>query len=149
LSRLYINEALALLQKNQDSPSALWLDTTLPTLHDHSVQWLLHGYHTINKPEVIKQVCFYFQIVDNVLTSSYSRLLHLAMQVHHLTSHLIALQATRPCNDFGMCRRTKQTSGQRFQLTNTNFQSSMVSQMQMKSQHSQTMPTPMLWMEVT
>ncbi|KAG2133095.1 hypothetical protein BD769DRAFT_1354292, partial [Suillus cothurnatus] len=50
-----INEALALLQKNQDSPSALWLDTTLPTLHDHSVQWLLHGYHTINKPEVIKQ----------------------------------------------------------------------------------------------
>ncbi|KAG1836698.1 hypothetical protein DFJ58DRAFT_669459, partial [Suillus subalutaceus] len=36
-------------------PSALQLDTTLPTLHDHSMQWLLNGYHTIKKPEIIKQ----------------------------------------------------------------------------------------------
>ncbi|KAG0694984.1 hypothetical protein DFH29DRAFT_773560, partial [Suillus ampliporus] len=50
-----VNEALALLQKNQDTPSALRLDMTLPTLRDRSVQWLLNGYHTINKPEVIKQ----------------------------------------------------------------------------------------------
>ncbi|KAG1787671.1 uncharacterized protein HD556DRAFT_1448519 [Suillus plorans] len=28
---------------------------TLPTLHDHSVQWLLNEYHTISKPKVIKQ----------------------------------------------------------------------------------------------
>ncbi|KAG2354995.1 hypothetical protein BDR07DRAFT_1250643, partial [Suillus spraguei] len=50
-----VNEALALLQKKQDTPSAMWLNTTLPTLRDCSVQWLLNGYHPINKPEVIKQ----------------------------------------------------------------------------------------------
>ncbi|KAG2124350.1 hypothetical protein DEU56DRAFT_744685, partial [Suillus clintonianus] len=38
-----VNEALDLLQKNQDTPSTLWLNTMLPTLHDHSVQWLLEG----------------------------------------------------------------------------------------------------------
>ncbi|KAG2039925.1 hypothetical protein BDR03DRAFT_1008601 [Suillus americanus] len=27
----------------------------LPTLHDRSVQWLLNGYHAINKPKIIKQ----------------------------------------------------------------------------------------------
>lgn len=54
-----VNEALTLLRRNQDTPSALRLDTTLPTLRDRSVQWLLNGYHAINKPEIIKQVCFY------------------------------------------------------------------------------------------
>ncbi|KAJ8586621.1 hypothetical protein M405DRAFT_743310 [Rhizopogon salebrosus TDB-379] len=54
-----VNEALALLQRNQGVPSALRLDTTLPTLQERSVQWLLNGYHAINKPDIIKQVCFY------------------------------------------------------------------------------------------
>ena len=52
-----VNEALALLQSNDDGPSALRLDVTLPTLRERSIQWLLDGYHAINKPHIIKQVC--------------------------------------------------------------------------------------------
>ncbi|OJA17054.1 hypothetical protein AZE42_11364, partial [Rhizopogon vesiculosus] len=44
-----------LLQRSQGVPSALRLDTTLPTLRERSVQWLLDGYRAINKPEIIKQ----------------------------------------------------------------------------------------------
>jgi len=54
-----VNEALALLQRSQGVPSALRLDTTLPTLRERSVQWLLDGYRAINKPEIVKQVRSY------------------------------------------------------------------------------------------
>ncbi|KAG1717242.1 hypothetical protein EDB19DRAFT_1392728 [Suillus lakei] len=34
------------------------LDTTLPTLRDRSLQWLINSYHAINKPDVVKQSFF-------------------------------------------------------------------------------------------
>ena len=37
--------------------STFKLDTSLGTLHDRSVAWILHAYHDINKEELIMKVC--------------------------------------------------------------------------------------------
>ncbi|OJA14379.1 hypothetical protein AZE42_07745 [Rhizopogon vesiculosus] len=42
-------------KKSRCAASTLRLDTTLPTLRERSVQWLLDGYRDINKLEIIKQ----------------------------------------------------------------------------------------------
>jgi len=49
-----VNESLALLEKNQ--PSLVRLDTTVSTLHDGVIQWVIDGYHAVNRPEIVKQV---------------------------------------------------------------------------------------------
>ncbi|KAG1837853.1 hypothetical protein DFJ58DRAFT_862112 [Suillus subalutaceus] len=47
-------ESLSLLKKDE-AAHVIRLDTTLPTLRDRSLQWLINGYHAINKPDVVKQ----------------------------------------------------------------------------------------------
>jgi hypothetical protein len=49
-----VNESLALLEKNQ--PSLVRLDTTVGTLRDRAIQWVIDGYHAVNRPEIVKQV---------------------------------------------------------------------------------------------
>lgn len=51
-----VEESLTLLKKDE-AAHVIRLDTTLPTLRDRSLQWLINGYHAINKPDVVKQVC--------------------------------------------------------------------------------------------
>lgn len=50
-----VEESLLLLKKDEAAP-VIRLDTTLPTLRDRSLRWLIDGYHAINKPDVVKQV---------------------------------------------------------------------------------------------
>lgn len=50
-----VEESLLLLKKDEAAP-VIRLDTTLPTLRDRSLQWLIDGYRAINKPDVVKQV---------------------------------------------------------------------------------------------
>ncbi|KAF8555326.1 hypothetical protein OG21DRAFT_1386419, partial [Imleria badia] len=50
-----IVDELILLLKQQDDAPVIRLDTTLPTLQNQSLCWLLNGYHTINKPDIIQQ----------------------------------------------------------------------------------------------
>ncbi|KAG2116144.1 hypothetical protein DEU56DRAFT_748442, partial [Suillus clintonianus] len=52
-----VEESLSLLKKDEDV-HVIRLNTTLPTLHDRSLQWLINGYHAINKPDVVKQSFF-------------------------------------------------------------------------------------------
>lgn len=51
-----VDESLSLLKKNDAAAAVIRLDTTLPTLHDRSLHWLINGYHAINKPDIVKQV---------------------------------------------------------------------------------------------
>ncbi|KAG2157714.1 uncharacterized protein EDB93DRAFT_1078161, partial [Suillus bovinus] len=39
-------------------PALIRLDTTISTLRNRSLQWVINGYHTINKPELVKQAFF-------------------------------------------------------------------------------------------
>jgi hypothetical protein len=57
-----VNESLAQLT-HDSSASLIRLDTTIGTLHDRSLQWVVNGYHAINKPELVKQVCFSFTCI--------------------------------------------------------------------------------------
>ncbi|KAG1802557.1 uncharacterized protein BJ212DRAFT_1285682, partial [Suillus subaureus] len=41
------------------------LNTTIGTLHDWSLQWVINGYHTINKPELVKQAFFMCKAGEN------------------------------------------------------------------------------------
>ncbi|KAG2363012.1 hypothetical protein BDR07DRAFT_1405385 [Suillus spraguei] len=52
-----VEESLALLKKDE-AAHVIRLDTTLPTLRDRSLRWLINGYHAINKPDVVKQSFF-------------------------------------------------------------------------------------------
>ncbi|KAG1798387.1 hypothetical protein EV424DRAFT_1332932, partial [Suillus variegatus] len=53
-----VDESLSLLKKNNATAAVIRLDTTLPTLHDRSLHWLINGYHAINKPDIVKQAFF-------------------------------------------------------------------------------------------
>lgn len=59
------------------SLEAFKLDTTLGTLRDRSVAWLLNAYHDINKKELILKVCTMIfghsdsQHLNNLLTIYY------------------------------------------------------------------------------
>jgi len=57
-----VEESLSLLKNNEAAP-VIRLDTTLPTLRDRSLHWLVNGYHAINKPDVVKQVRLSIQVV--------------------------------------------------------------------------------------
>jgi hypothetical protein len=57
-----VNESLARLT-HDSSASLIRLDTTIGTLHDQSLQWVVNGYHAINKPELVKQVFFSFTCI--------------------------------------------------------------------------------------
>jgi hypothetical protein len=50
-----VNKSLARLSE-KTSPALIRLDTTIGTLHNRSLQWVIDGYHAINKPELVKQV---------------------------------------------------------------------------------------------
>ncbi|KAG2133794.1 uncharacterized protein EDB93DRAFT_1306630, partial [Suillus bovinus] len=52
-----VNESLAQLSE-KTSPALVRLDTTIGTLRNRSLQWVINGYHAINKPELVKQVFF-------------------------------------------------------------------------------------------
>ncbi|KAG1893989.1 uncharacterized protein F5891DRAFT_962133 [Suillus fuscotomentosus] len=52
-----VNESLARLT-HDSSASLIRLDTTIGTLRDRSLQWVVNGYHAINKPELVKQAFF-------------------------------------------------------------------------------------------
>ena len=43
--------------KDGANPTSLYLDTSLTTLHNHSIGWLVDAYEAVNKPEIIKKVC--------------------------------------------------------------------------------------------
>jgi hypothetical protein len=51
-----VEESLSLLKKDE-AAHVIRLDTTLPTLCDKSLCWLINSYHAINKPHIVKQVC--------------------------------------------------------------------------------------------
>jgi hypothetical protein len=44
------------LLKKDEATSVIPLNTTLPTLRDRSLHWLITGYLVINKPDIVKQV---------------------------------------------------------------------------------------------
>ncbi|KAG2341697.1 hypothetical protein BDR05DRAFT_949526 [Suillus weaverae] len=50
-----VDKSLSLLKKNDAAAAIIQLDTTLPTLCDRSLHWLINGYHAINKPNIVRQ----------------------------------------------------------------------------------------------
>ncbi|KAG2359742.1 hypothetical protein BDR07DRAFT_1360856 [Suillus spraguei] len=52
-----VNESLTRLSE-KTSPALVRLDTTIGTLRNRSLQWVINGYHAINKPELVKQAFF-------------------------------------------------------------------------------------------
>jgi hypothetical protein len=51
-----VQETLTALESGI-SPEAIINDRSLPTLHNCSVNWLLKGFHAINRPEIVQKVC--------------------------------------------------------------------------------------------
>jgi hypothetical protein len=50
-----VEETLALLRKGTP-PSELKLDTKIGTLRNRSINWLVHAYNAVNKPDIVKKV---------------------------------------------------------------------------------------------
>ncbi|KAF8594519.1 hypothetical protein BDV93DRAFT_458857 [Ceratobasidium sp. AG-I] len=51
-----VNETLAALESGT-SPEAIVNDQSRQTLRNRSVNWILQGFHAINKPEIVQKVC--------------------------------------------------------------------------------------------
>jgi hypothetical protein len=57
-----VDKTLRLLQDGVD-PENIRLDTSIGTLRDRSVGWLVKAYNKINKPSIVKKVCIHLDLM--------------------------------------------------------------------------------------
>jgi hypothetical protein len=75
-----VKETVAHLNDNKD-PKTILLTKTIGVLRNRSVEWLVNGYNTINKPEIVKKVCVSYPGLPHTHASESSLMPYLGLGV--------------------------------------------------------------------